>query len=848
VPLIPLQLRAGRKREGEDRTKERMANTQTSCGIPGKRCAHCNTHTTPLWRNGPDGPKTLCNACGVRDNRRQNKTRNMQQKPRVKKATRQEKAEKESKKKCDGNRPKRGSANNNDGIENDTNATPVKGKGNKKKLSQRELNARIQGFNKDPFAKNENIHVPQFGKAETAHYYANLNDGKAYKPPQGYHKSDGGVVAARFGPNTAAATYECDDQDLQWLESQRDAFVAENMKEKKKMNTMMKKKDQRQQGEQGKRALMKGGKDSMTQEHVEKLFDVFEEESWCASSMVSSNSACDIVLGRCYSPSTEEDALHWTSDQPMHEAFLVSPPHYKRNDKRHSLPNKYDTWGVIMNGGENSNDATNDCVTLPQTPSTNDVAVGDGGLIGTKKMKTAITHSKSKLNKSVTNSGSENSSDCSDDEHLVRLEKLSDINDSDGENLSGNGSSNDLVVKRVTRSLYNISSKSLTKVHLEGRAASAKQSAAALKMRKARRVAEWVPSTVDVGAGELKTPIQQKTKNNNNSTRYKNNMANKNKNNTKSNAFDAFGGGSNFGLTKRVTRGSKSSLSSLAETEEVFDRALLEKKMNLTVKTTPKNTSTRATLSPNASIRSKPFVVKPDAAMDKAFAELRKKYPHAPSRAVVLTVHHYWYQKRMIHNNGRPLLSRFYWTPSKELRERPEVATEAERARYLFCFDAAAVKRQKAEKEERKNALLNSGGALAQKRRRRRVCFNPAASKRRRKAQAEMDFATTQPLTICFEPLEDVLEYGLEYVEADDERYGELMALAEGGGTPKFNTNKRTSRRSTAKANEDSEKNTIVGSLMRKMFGWRGSTESDALHRPETPRKRRSPRVGSARA
>ena len=58
-----------------------------------------------------------------------------------------------------------------------------------------------------------------------------------------------------FGPNTAAATYECDDQDLQWLESQRDAFVAENMKEKKKMNTMMKKKDQRQQGEQGKRGV-----------------------------------------------------------------------------------------------------------------------------------------------------------------------------------------------------------------------------------------------------------------------------------------------------------------------------------------------------------------------------------------------------------------------------------------------------------------------------------------------------------------------------------------------------------------------------------------------------------------
>ena len=31
-----------------------------------KRCSHCQTEETPLWRNGPSGPKTLCNACGVR--------------------------------------------------------------------------------------------------------------------------------------------------------------------------------------------------------------------------------------------------------------------------------------------------------------------------------------------------------------------------------------------------------------------------------------------------------------------------------------------------------------------------------------------------------------------------------------------------------------------------------------------------------------------------------------------------------------------------------------------------------------------------------------------------------------
>ncbi|KAL6976923.1 hypothetical protein U1Q18_025710 [Sarracenia purpurea var. burkii] len=30
------------------------------------RCLHCATHKTPQWRIGPKGPKTLCNACGLR--------------------------------------------------------------------------------------------------------------------------------------------------------------------------------------------------------------------------------------------------------------------------------------------------------------------------------------------------------------------------------------------------------------------------------------------------------------------------------------------------------------------------------------------------------------------------------------------------------------------------------------------------------------------------------------------------------------------------------------------------------------------------------------------------------------
>ncbi|KAF5746714.1 putative GATA transcription factor 15 [Tripterygium wilfordii] len=31
-----------------------------------KFCTDCKTTKTPLWRGGPSGPKSLCNACGIR--------------------------------------------------------------------------------------------------------------------------------------------------------------------------------------------------------------------------------------------------------------------------------------------------------------------------------------------------------------------------------------------------------------------------------------------------------------------------------------------------------------------------------------------------------------------------------------------------------------------------------------------------------------------------------------------------------------------------------------------------------------------------------------------------------------
>ncbi|XP_022153555.1 GATA transcription factor 4-like [Momordica charantia] len=44
------------------KTKGESSNAETSC----RKCLHCAAEKTPQWRTGPMGPKTLCNACGVR--------------------------------------------------------------------------------------------------------------------------------------------------------------------------------------------------------------------------------------------------------------------------------------------------------------------------------------------------------------------------------------------------------------------------------------------------------------------------------------------------------------------------------------------------------------------------------------------------------------------------------------------------------------------------------------------------------------------------------------------------------------------------------------------------------------
>ncbi|KAL0906774.1 hypothetical protein M5K25_025295 [Dendrobium thyrsiflorum] len=58
---------ARKRSKVDEQCKEKTA---TSMDEPVKFCSDCQTPNTPLWRTGPDGPKSLCNACGIRYSKR----------------------------------------------------------------------------------------------------------------------------------------------------------------------------------------------------------------------------------------------------------------------------------------------------------------------------------------------------------------------------------------------------------------------------------------------------------------------------------------------------------------------------------------------------------------------------------------------------------------------------------------------------------------------------------------------------------------------------------------------------------------------------------------------------------
>ncbi|EMD39187.1 hypothetical protein CERSUDRAFT_81947 [Gelatoporia subvermispora B] len=57
---------ADRPPEGdEDPAKARQAQGENPPPAEGQTCLGCNATSTPEWRRGPMGPRTLCNACGL---------------------------------------------------------------------------------------------------------------------------------------------------------------------------------------------------------------------------------------------------------------------------------------------------------------------------------------------------------------------------------------------------------------------------------------------------------------------------------------------------------------------------------------------------------------------------------------------------------------------------------------------------------------------------------------------------------------------------------------------------------------------------------------------------------------
>ncbi|CAM0902770.1 unnamed protein product [Alopecurus aequalis] len=75
TPDVPWARTKGRQRVTAMETACRQANVLPHGDLRAekgtvRRCTHCGTEETPRWRKGPEGPHTLCNACGAVYNRK----------------------------------------------------------------------------------------------------------------------------------------------------------------------------------------------------------------------------------------------------------------------------------------------------------------------------------------------------------------------------------------------------------------------------------------------------------------------------------------------------------------------------------------------------------------------------------------------------------------------------------------------------------------------------------------------------------------------------------------------------------------------------------------------------------
>lgn len=66
LPPTPAPAASMAKKAPSKMKEDAAAPAPAPAPAEGRRCVHCDTDKTPQWRTGPMGPKTLCNACGVR--------------------------------------------------------------------------------------------------------------------------------------------------------------------------------------------------------------------------------------------------------------------------------------------------------------------------------------------------------------------------------------------------------------------------------------------------------------------------------------------------------------------------------------------------------------------------------------------------------------------------------------------------------------------------------------------------------------------------------------------------------------------------------------------------------------
>ncbi|PKU76756.1 GATA transcription factor 7-like [Dendrobium catenatum] len=68
VSRLPFRPPSRARSGGRRRRRKALPTFPPSTAPEKKQCRHCKAEETPQWRLGPEGPKTLCNACGVRYN------------------------------------------------------------------------------------------------------------------------------------------------------------------------------------------------------------------------------------------------------------------------------------------------------------------------------------------------------------------------------------------------------------------------------------------------------------------------------------------------------------------------------------------------------------------------------------------------------------------------------------------------------------------------------------------------------------------------------------------------------------------------------------------------------------